>query len=143
MAITGKSRSERFSRWQLVVNNLKESAALPHVTEEIAQLEAMLAQARALQDRYEDFRTQAREVLAELDQLGRAGDEVRGRLGANLRGKFGFSSESLFRYGYKPNPATRRRTATLAKAKAGTPQPEPEPQPSAAATTNNAAKTEA
>jgi hypothetical protein len=124
MAITGNSRSEKFSRWQVLVNNLKESAALPHVTEEIAQLEAMLSQARALQDRYEDFRTQAREVLAELDQLGRAGDKVRGRLGANLRGKLGFTSESLIRYGYKPNAVPRRRVK-------------------AAATTNNAAKSEA
>jgi len=118
MAITGQSRSERFSRWQLLVNNLKESAALPHVTEEIAQLEALLAEARALQNRYEHFRTQAREVQVELTRLGRTGDAVRGRLGANLRGKLGFSSESLMRYGYKPQPVTRRRPGAAARAKA-------------------------
>lgn len=111
MAITGNSRSEKFSRWQVLVNNLKESAALSHVTEEMAQLEALLGQARSLQDRYEHFRTQAREVQAELDRLGRQGDEVRGRLGANLRGKLGFTSESLLRYGFKPNQVNRRKPA--------------------------------
>ncbi len=84
-----------------------------------AQRSFDVAVRRALQDRYEDFRTQAREVLAQLDQLGRAGDKVRGRLGANLRSKLRFTSESLMRYDYKPNQVTRRRsTAAVAKAAA-------------------------
>ncbi len=132
MAITGHSLSERFSRWQVLVNNLKESAVLPHVTEEIAQLEALLAEARGLQDRYESFRTQAREVRAELLRVGRSGDAVRGRLGANLHGKLGFSSETLLRYGYKPQPTTRRRTGAAARARAAAAQAAAQAQPTAA-----------
>ncbi len=123
MAITGQSRSERFTRWQVLVNNLKESAVLPHVAEEIAQLEALLEEARTLQSRFEHFRTQAREVQAELQRIDRLGDTVRGRLGANLRGKLGFTSESLIRYGYKPRPAGVRRRTTEAAANAVSAQP--------------------
>lgn len=119
MAINGNSRSEKLTRWQLLVNNLKESAALPTLAAEIAELEDLLTEGRALQDRYEDLRTQAREVRAQLTQLGRRGDRVRGRLGAHLRGTFGYTSESLTRYGYKPNAVTRRRSkAAIAQAKA-------------------------
>jgi hypothetical protein len=139
MAIKGQSRSERFTRWQLLVNNLKESAALPHVSEEIAQLEGMLTQARALQDRYAHFRTQAREVLAQLDRLGRAGDKVRALLGANLRGKLGFTSESLERYGYKPNQVRRHSKSGAPEAvKQSTP-----PAAKAAADDDEASKSEA
>jgi hypothetical protein len=116
MAITGRSRSEQFALWQVLVNNLKESAVLPHVSEEIAQLEALLAEARALQNRFESFRTQAREVQAELRRLGRQGNVIRGRLGANLRGKLGFTSESLIRYGYRPQPVVVRRRSSPARA---------------------------
>ncbi len=119
MAIKGNSLSEKFSRWQVLVNNLKESVALPNLDHAIAELEGMLSQARALQDRYEDLRTQAREVRAALAQLGRRGDKARGRLGAHLRGTFGYTSESLHRYGFKPNAVTRRRSkAAIAQAKA-------------------------
>ncbi len=109
MAFTGNSLSERMSRWQVLVSNLKEEqAALPHVTEDLVQLEALLPEVRALQDRYEASRAQAREANAELVRLAREGDRIRGRLGATLRGRFGFDSETLIRYGYKPNRSRRR-----------------------------------
>ncbi len=103
-------------RWQVLINNLKESAALPHLADEIARLEALLARARALQNRYEHFRTQAQEVRAELAEVGREGDSVRGRLGAGLRAKFGFTSETLARYGFKAQ-GLRRLKATTPPAK--------------------------
>ena len=118
MAFTGHSLSERMSRWQVLIGNLKEEQeALPHVTEDLTQLEALLPEVRALQDRYEAARAQAREANAELVRLAKEGDRIRGRLGATLRGRFGFDSEALIRYGYKPNrPSRRRRSAAQAAA---------------------------
>jgi hypothetical protein len=128
MAVLGHSLSERISRWQVLISNLKEeSPTLPHVDDDLTQLEALLPQARALQDRYEHFRAQAREVNADLAELVAEGDSIRGRIGANLRGKFGFASEALIRYGFKPQPKGRRRRNSK-KA----PQPEPSPVPAAA-----------
>ena len=123
MAVLGNSLSERISRWQVLISNLKEDpSVLPHVADDLAQLEAQLRRVRALQDRYEHFRAQAREVNRELTRVAAEGDTVRGRIGANLKGKFGFTSEALIRYGFKPHPKSRRR-------RNGTPAPQPEPIP--------------
>jgi hypothetical protein len=123
MAITGNSRSERFSRWQLLVNNLRESGTLPHFHEEIDRLDALLVEARGVQVRYEHYRAQAREAKAELARLAREGDRVRGILGAGLRAEFGFTSESLLRYGYKPNQVNRRRPKAAPAPAAAAPTP--------------------
>ncbi len=49
MAVIGYSLSERVSRWQVLISNLREEPeALPHVAEELAQLEVLLPQVRAL-----------------------------------------------------------------------------------------------
>ncbi len=141
--VTGKSFSERVSRWQVLVNNLKETAALPHVIEELAKLEALLAQVRALQDRSEDYRAQVREINTELTKLAQDGDKLRRRLGANLQAKFGFTSESLIRYGFKPQRVTRRRSkAEAAKAAKAVTVVTPAAPAATPAVTDGAATTE-
>ncbi len=144
MAARGRSLSERFARWQVLVNNLKEANLIPHVAEEIAQLEAMLAEARAFQDRQDHFRAQSQELTTKLTDLARRGDDLRSRLGANLQGKVGFRNEELIRYGFKPRklPTRRRQPAQPAGQAQGTPAgtaqgggtaPAPNPAPGAAA----------
>ena len=49
-------------------------------------------------------------INAQLRVLSKDGDGLRTRLGANLQGKFGFTSETLIRYGFEPRRFTRRRT---------------------------------
>ncbi len=127
MPVLGHSLSERISRWQVLISNLKEEpSGLAHVAEELAQLEVLLPQARALQDRYEHFRAQARQINAELAQLVSQGDGIRGRIGASLHGKFGFASEALIRYGFRPRSTNRRRRNGK---KALQPEPAPTPAP--------------
>jgi hypothetical protein len=123
MALTGNSRSVRFTRWQVLVNNLRESGALRHLDKEIERLEALLGKARAVQDRYEDLRTQALEAKNELARLAREGDRVRSILGAGLRAELGFTNEALARYGYKPNQINRRRPRAAAGQAAAAPTP--------------------
>jgi hypothetical protein len=100
----------------VLVNNLRESGILPHLEKEIERLEALLAKARAVQDRHEDLRTQALEAKNELARLAREGDRVRSILGAGLRAELGFTNEALARYGYKPNQINRRRPRAAAQA---------------------------
>jgi hypothetical protein len=107
MAVTGHSFSERFSRWQVLASNLKEVGANPHVAEELAELDGLLARARVLQNQQEHFRAQAREATTQLEAIAGQGDKVRGRMGAILQGKLGFTNDALIRFGFKP----RRRLA--------------------------------
>jgi hypothetical protein len=127
MAVTGHSLSERFSRWQVLASNLKEVGAQPHVAEELAELDGLLAQARALQNQQEHFRAQAREVTAQLEAIAGQGDKVRGRMGALLQGKLGFSNEALIRFGFKPRRPPRRKPKQAPPAQPAPPEPNTPP----------------
>lgn len=110
MAAKGKSFAEKVSRWGVTVSNLKEHLPeMPHVADDLAALERMLGQARDLEGQQEDLRGQARELNAQLRELTKQGEKVRSRLGASLQGKFGFTSEALVKFGFKPRPQTVRR----------------------------------
>src|SRR6476660_3438291 len=110
MAVTGNSSAERTTRWDVLVTNLKPSLPeMPHVADDVKKLEEMLAEARVLETQQEDLRSQARKASGQLKQLLRTGDKLRTRLGSNLKGKFGFSDETLVKYGFKPRSAVVRR----------------------------------
>ena len=122
MAVKGFSLPDRFSRWQVLVNNLKESEqpTTPNVAEKLAELTALLAEARGLQDRQAQFRAQSQDITKQLYDIAGRGDRVRARLGAFLQSELGFTTEELIRYGLKPRrPPVRRRVK---------PGPEPEPE---------------
>ena len=122
MAAKGKSFAEKWSRWGITISNLKEHATdMPYLTDDVTQLEQMLTQVRDLESKQEDLRGQAREINAKLRDLTSAGEKLRSRLGANLNGKLGFTSEALVKFGFKPR-RTPRRTKTVEK-----PAPEPPP----------------
>jgi hypothetical protein len=96
MAVKGRSSAERTTRWDVLVTNLKPSLPdMPHVVEDAKKLEDMLTQARALETEQENLRSQARKANAQLKQMLSEGDKIRSRLGSNLKGKLGFTDESL------------------------------------------------
>jgi hypothetical protein len=135
MAAKGKSYAEMWSRWEIAISNLKEHAGdMPHLTDDVTQLDQTLTQVRALANKQEDLRGQAREINAKLRDLTKAGEKVRSRLGANLAGKFGFTSETLVKFGFRPRRIPRR-TKTVEKPAPETPPPagptESKPQGSA------------
>jgi hypothetical protein len=110
MAARGQTLAERFARWQVLVGNLKEEDGLPHVAEEQQRLEALLTEARALENRKDEMRSEVRTINARLRALSRQGDELRSRVGFNLKGKFGVTSETLIRFGFEPKRIPRRRS---------------------------------
>jgi hypothetical protein len=112
MAAKGQSYAEKFSRWEVLITNGKPAVAdIPHVGEDLTALETKLEEVRILDSRREDLRSQAREIGKQIREVARDGEKIRTRLGATLKGKFGFDSETLVKYGFKPRPNIVRRRA--------------------------------
>ncbi|HYO12628.1 MAG TPA: hypothetical protein VE685_05495 [Thermoanaerobaculia bacterium] len=94
------------------MDNLRENLEqFPHITPDLEEMEKMLSQGRELESRIDALRGQWREVAAELRLLTAEGEKLRARLGAHLKAKYGFTSETLVRYGFRPLVVTRRRAA--------------------------------
>jgi hypothetical protein len=114
MAAKGQSYAEKFSRWEVLVTNGKPSTPdLPQIADDLTSLETMLGNVRSLESRQEDLRSQSRDLTKQIKVAAQAGEKVRGRLGATLKGKYGFDSEMLVKFGFKPRPqVVRRRPVT-------------------------------
>ena len=111
METQGQWMAERVTRWETLVTNLKpEITTLPHLADDLQTLDNLLTQARSLASQQEDLRSQARKATSVLKDVGKSGDALRSRLGANLRGKLGFTDETLIKYGFKPRPLVRRKS---------------------------------
>jgi hypothetical protein len=127
MAVTGKSSAARTTRWDVLVSNQPSFPDIPYIADDLEKLKELLAHARSLEARQEDLRSQARQASAELKQTLREGEKLRSRLGANLRGKLGFSDPELAKCGFRP-----RSTAVRRRKKTGTPEgstvPTPDPK---------------
>lgn len=121
MAARGSARSAKLSRWGVTVGNLRANLEqFPHISPDLEEMEKMLSQGRELESRLDALNGQWREVAAELRALTDQGEKLRARLGAHLKAKYGFTSETLVRYGFRPMSINRRRAA---------PKPEPTPPP--------------
>src|SRR5436305_13160392 len=121
MAIRGNSSSERTTRWDVLLTNVKPSLSdMPHVADDFKVLEALLLQARALETQREDLRSQARSASGQLVKALTEGDKVRARMGSTLKGKFGFTDATLVKYGFKPISTVRRRKSVTPPVEAGT-----------------------
>lgn len=124
MAAKGQSLAEKLSRWGVAASNLKEHLEeMPHVAPDVEAMDKVISEARTLESQLEGIRGQAREVGAKLQELTRDGEKLRSRLRAHLQAKFGPTSESLVKFGFRPR-RTPRRTRV-----AETPGTEPAAQP--------------
>jgi hypothetical protein len=137
MAIKGNSSGQRTGRWDVLLTNLRPSLPdLPHLADDFKSLEALLSQARALQTQREDLRSQASALSKSLEKVLKEGDQIRARMGATLKGKFGFTDVTLGKYGIKPFAGRRRKNtqpATDGQGTQGPAAPATSPAPKAAA----------
>jgi hypothetical protein len=113
MAVKGFGFGSRVSRWDVTLTNAKEEkdVDLSAAKDDLSSLESFHGEARGLLSRGEDLRSQLRENTARLREVTKQGDVVRRRVGAILRGKLGFTSEKLIKFGFKPAVVNRRRKA--------------------------------
>jgi hypothetical protein len=115
MAAKGQSSAEKFSRWAVTASNLREHLEeMPHVAADLAEMEGKITEARALESQQEAIRGQAREVTAQLKELAKDGEKLRSRLRSHLQAKFGPTSESLVKFGFRPRQTPRRAPSTQA-----------------------------
>jgi hypothetical protein len=111
MAASGNSNAERVARWDTLVNNLEPAVAdIPHLSGTLAELKAVLIEARDLTYKQDQLRAEAQNNNAVLSDLVKRGDKIRGRLGAGLQFNYGFTSEMLLKYGFRPRrPPVRKK----------------------------------
>jgi hypothetical protein len=110
MAVKGNGFAPRVSRWKVTLTNAKEHEdEVPHIKEDVTRLEGLSEEADLLLSRGEDLRSQARENTNRLREVVKEGDALRRRMGATLQGKYGFTSEKLIKFGFKPRVVNRRR----------------------------------
>jgi hypothetical protein len=129
MAVRGRSSADRTTRWDVLISNLAPDVPqMPHLADDFNALVQMLPKARALETQQEDQRSQARVTSDQLRNMLREGDQIRSRLGATLKGKFGFTDATLTRYGFKPASGRRRKNTPQPPS---TPPPSPEAAPKA------------
>jgi hypothetical protein len=81
---------------------------MPHVAPDLEEMEQKLIQVRGLETRQEELRGQAREITAQLKKLASEGEKVRSRLRSHLQAKFGPTSETLVKFGFRPRRIPRR-----------------------------------
>jgi hypothetical protein len=94
---------ERNRRWSLVSENapalLEE---MPELRESVEELRGLVQEVGAVTAQQTHHMAQARILTARLRALAKRADQIRGRIGASLRGRHGFDSPELIRYGFKP-----------------------------------------
>lgn len=112
MAAKGFSFAEKTSRWSVLVTNIKEVLPdVPYLADDVTSLERLVGDARVLESRQDDLRSQFQENTKKIKTLLTQGETLRGRLAAALQSKFGFRSETLLKFGVKPRRAPRRKPA--------------------------------
>ena len=111
MAAQGNSNAARVARWDTLVNNLEPVIAeIPHLSATLAELKTVLIEARDLTYKQDELRAAAQNNNVVLSDLVQRGDKIRGRLGAGLQFNYGFTSEMLLKYGFRPRrPPVRRK----------------------------------
>jgi len=121
-----RSLAQRKSLWTLVVgNSLEILGELPHLQKEIDELRAVEKEVLALSAKQARYRARSQELTKKLRALGKKGDNLRSRIGASIRGRFGFSHSKLIQFGFKPHRGgvkLARELATLSTPGETTPQ---------------------
>ncbi len=109
MPTSRKSLADRGLRWsQLNEQGQALAVEMPELRESLEELRSMAQEVTGLTAQQRHHMAQARMITARLRALAKRADHVRGRIGASLRGKYGFDSTELIRYGFKPRKLTKK-----------------------------------
>jgi len=129
MAAKGFSFSERLSRSSVLVTNAKEHLAeVPFLADDVAALDRLVQDGRALESRQDDLRSQFQENTKKMKTLASEADKLRSRLAAGLQSKYGFTNETLLKFGVKLRRPPRRKAAAKPVPPSPNPAPSPTPQ---------------
>jgi hypothetical protein len=113
MPTSKKSLADRELRWSKVYEQDQDLAAeMPELRGSLDELRATAQEVTELTVQQRYHMAQAQVLTARIRALAKRADTLRGRVGASLRGKHGFDSPELIRYGFKPRNRSSRVTPT-------------------------------
>jgi hypothetical protein len=131
MAAKGFSFAEKMSRSLVMATNARASLQdVPYLTDDVAALEQLVGEGRVLESRQDDLRSQFQDNTKKMKTLAGQAEKLRSRLAAGLHSKYGFTSETLLKFGVKLRKVPRRKAAAKP-----VPPPAPSPAPQIPATT--------
>ena len=109
MSTSRKSLADRELRWSKVYEQDQDLAAeMPELYESLDELRATAQEVTELTAQQRYHIAQAQALTARIQALAKRADNLRGRVGASLRGKYGFDSPELIRYGFKPRKQVKK-----------------------------------
>ncbi|HSS77534.1 MAG TPA: hypothetical protein VLV54_12415 [Thermoanaerobaculia bacterium] len=113
MAAKGFSFAEKMSRNAVMVTNGKASLPeVPHLTDDVTELERLVGEGRVLESRQDELRSQSQDNTKRMKTLASQADKLRARLAAGMQSKYGFTSETLLKFGVKLRKVPRRKAGT-------------------------------
>jgi len=103
MAKVRRSMGERSHRWRHVTASSEDLLAdIPALRESVGELRELSAEIQKLETQQMQHLAEARNLTPRIRALAKRADHLRGLVGASLRGKHGFDSPVLRRYGFQP-----------------------------------------
>ena len=115
MAKIRRSMGERSHRWRHVTASSEDLLAdIPALRESVEELREVSVEVQKLETLQVQHLAEARVLTSKIRALAKRADHLRGRVGASLRGKHGFDSPVLSRYGFKPREWVKKDHADRA-----------------------------
>lgn len=122
MASNDRSLSARIGRWRALFDNTQEFVAeMPQIEGDRRELGVLADQISALRAERLIQEKKLREITLKIRMLSKRGDSIRGRIGASLKGRFGFDSLLLIQFGFTPRKKGIDREAKLSPSPDETP----------------------
>jgi hypothetical protein len=121
----GQSFQKIVSYCELLNSTLKPQLTdMPHLQDESTELDALIAQAKSLDNEQQVLRGRLREITRLRREAELHGQDLRSRIAAQIRGKIGFANENLLGFGIPPRKRTRKKPGSSQE-----PPPTPAPTP--------------
>jgi hypothetical protein len=108
--------AKKITEWELLSANLRPHLAeMPFLQGLVDELDALIAQARALDSEQELVRGRLQVIVHKRQEAEKQGERLRGRATAHLKGSFGFASDDLVQFGVRPVKGVRgpRKTKSV------------------------------
>jgi len=103
MASNDRSLSGRITRWRVLFQNAQEFLPeVPHVAGDLQELRGIADEVSVLRAERLLQEAKLRETTLKIRKLSKKADSIRGRIGASLKGRFGFDSLLLIQFGFTP-----------------------------------------
>jgi hypothetical protein len=104
--------AKRIVEWELLIVNLRPHLGeLPFLQDIVTEMESLITTAKTLDSQQEVARGVLQGAVQQRQGVERQGEALRRRVGAHLRGNYGFTSNDLVKFGLRP-----RKTGPRARA---------------------------